>query len=161
MVMLMNDGKKIAVIRVRGSTSMVPQLNETLRLLGLTRVNHCVVLGRTAQTAGMVELAKNYVAWGEVDAPTLAAVMEKRGRLAGDKKLSDALVKASGFSSFSDFAEKVVAGKAQLNSVKGIKKVFRLHPPKKGHKGGIKKAYPYGALGNRGAEINELLKRMI
>ena len=160
MVMQMNDGKKIAVIRVRGSTGNMPQLNDTLRLLGLTRVNHCVIVGRTAQTAGMIERAKSYIAWGEIDAPTLAAMVEKRGRLIGDKRITDALVTASGFGSFSDFAEKVVGGKAQLSSLTGMKKVFRFHPPRKGYKG-IKKAYPYGALGNRGAEINEMIKRMI
>jgi len=43
------------------------------------------------------------------------------------------------------------------------KKVFRLHPPKKGWElGGIKKAYTQkGALGYRGADINELIKRML
>ncbi|MBD3318598.1 hypothetical protein GF342_01685 [Candidatus Woesearchaeota archaeon] len=41
--------------------------------------------------------------------------------------------------------------------------VYRLHPPKKGYgKKGIKVSFSAGgALGNRGAKINELLKQMI
>ncbi len=43
------------------------------------------------------------------------------------------------------------------------KKIFRLHPPRKGwERKGIVHIYKNGgALGNRGAEINELLKRML
>jgi len=39
-------------------------------------------------------------------------------------------------------------------------KPFRLHPPRKGYRN-IKLPYPEGALGYRGKEINELLRRMI
>jgi large subunit ribosomal protein L30 len=42
------------------------------------------------------------------------------------------------------------------------KKFFNLSPPIGGYgRGGIKKAFPKGALGNRGEKINLLLKRMI
>jgi large subunit ribosomal protein L30 len=42
------------------------------------------------------------------------------------------------------------------------KKYFNLNPPIGGFgRGGIKKAFPKGALGNRGEKINLLLKRMI
>jgi len=43
-----------------------------------------------------------------------------------------------------------------------VKPVFRLHPPRGGFKGSIRK--PYGAggeLGYRGAAINELIRRML
>ncbi|RLI23172.1 50S ribosomal protein L30, partial [Candidatus Bathyarchaeota archaeon] len=43
-----------------------------------------------------------------------------------------------------------------------IKPVFRLHPPRKGFKGKIKKSFKAGgASGYRGEAINELLERMI
>lgn len=42
------------------------------------------------------------------------------------------------------------------------KKFFNLNPPIGGYaRGGIKKAFPKGGLGNRGEKINLLLKRMI
>ena len=43
------------------------------------------------------------------------------------------------------------------------KKTFRLHPPKKGwERKGIKKPFKRGgALGYRGAEINDLIRRML
>lgn len=151
--------KKIAVIRVRGRTGVRSDLTEAMRLLGLTRANHCVVVNGSPQTLGMVESCKGYLTWGEIDKDTLAALVEKRGMLEGDKRLTEAFMKAGGFSSFGAFAEKMIAGDGKLNSL-GMKRVFRLHPPRKGHRS-TKKPFPYGALGNRGAEINELIRRMM
>jgi len=39
--------------------------------------------------------------------------------------------------------------------------VFRLQPPRGGFRGGIKQHFPNGALGYRGAKINDLVKAMI
>ncbi len=155
----MPESRKLAVVRVRGRTGVKGDLNDTMRLLGLTRVNHCVVVDASPQTLGMIESCKDYITWGEINKETLAALVEKRGMLEGDKRITDAYLKACGFSSFGDFAGKVVSGDAKRGALK-MKRVFRLHPPRKGHKS-TKKAYPYGALGNRGAEINELIKRMM
>ncbi|MFW5990625.1 MAG: uL30 family ribosomal protein [Candidatus Nanoarchaeia archaeon] len=49
------------------------------------------------------------------------------------------------------------------NSSGELKKFFRLHPPKGGfEKKGTKRSYSEkGALGNRGKDINNLIKRMI
>ncbi|VVB67594.1 50S ribosomal protein L30 [Candidatus Norongarragalina meridionalis] len=38
---------------------------------------------------------------------------------------------------------------------------YALHPPVGGFRGGIKKPYPKGALGNRGEKINALIKSML
>ena len=43
----------------------------------------------------------------------------------------------------------------------GKRRVFRLHPPRKGFKGGIKTAFPKGALGYRGEKISELINSML
>jgi len=155
----MPESKKIAVIRVRGITGVKGGLNDTMRLLALTRVNHCAVVESTPQTLGMVVSCKDYLTWGEIDKDTLAALIEKRGMLEGDKPVTDAYAKANGFDSLDAVADKVLAGQAELGALK-MKRVFRLHPPRKGHRT-TKKAYPYGALGNRGAEINALIRRMM
>ncbi|MDD5317488.1 MAG: 50S ribosomal protein L30 [Candidatus ainarchaeum sp.] len=156
----MNDGKAIAIVRVRGTTGVSPEVRDGMAFLGLTRVNHCVVVRRTPSVSGTLDAVKDYVTWGEVDAGTLAQMIERKGRLEGDRKVSDAYVKASGFASFAALSEKVVSGEAELSSVRGMKKPFRLHPPRKGYRS-VKRKFPSGALGNRGAEIGELLKRMI
>lgn len=155
----MPEKKSIAVIRVRGRTGLREGRADTMRLLGLTRVNHCVIIGISPQMMGMVKSCKDYITWGEVDKDTLAALIEKRGRLSGDKKVTEAYLKANGFDSFGAFADGIISGDGKVGMLK-LKRVFRLHPPRKGH-GGVKVAYPRGALGNRGAEINGLIRRMM
>ena len=54
----------------------------------------------------------------------------------------------------------MTSGQAQLSDVPGLKPVIRLNPPRKGY-GGNKRHYPQGALGNWGADINDLVGRMV
>ncbi|MEM3555356.1 MAG: 50S ribosomal protein L30 [Candidatus Micrarchaeia archaeon] len=150
--------KRIAVVRVRGRVGVREKVEDTLEKLKLTRVNHCVIVDDSPQKMGMVEKCSNYVTWGEIDAPTFALMVKKRGRI-GRKRVDEEEMKKSGFESFEKFAEKFCSFECELEAV-GIKEVFRLHPPRGGHRH-IKKPYPEGALGYRGEKINELLRRMV
>jgi len=154
------DRKWIAVVRVRGSTGMPKELDATFKSIALTRVNHCVIVDNSPQNMGAIIRVKDYITWGEINGETAKALISKRGMLEGRKKLTDAHAKASGFANIDDYVKKLMAFGAGMNSIKGMKRVFRLHPPRKGYVS-IKKRYPYGALGNRGAEMGELLKRMM
>lgn len=49
---------------------------------------------------------------------------------------------------------------AKLKAKYGEKKAYGLNPAKKGF-GSLKRAFPKGALGNRGEKINDLIERMI
>jgi len=153
--------RKLAVIRVRGRTGANYKVKDTMQMLNLTRANHCVIVEGNKETKGMIQKCKDYVTWGELSKDALSEMIKKRGLLVGNKRVSDAHLKASGFKSFDELAEKLLKGEAKTSSVKDMKPVFRLHPPKKGYKGGVKQAFPRGALGNRGLAINDLIKKMI
>ena len=57
--------------------------------------------------------------------------------------------------------EAIYDSKVEHGSLPNIKPVFRLHPPKKGFKGKVKRSYAAGGVtGHRGAAISELIKRM-
>ena len=138
----------IAIVRVLGPIDVRPQIKKTMELLRLTRRNHCVFVGENVQSLpGMLKKCKDYVTWGPVSSEAVKMVVEKRGRLPGDKKVDkkdvDTVVKA-----------------IEKGEKTGIKPVFRLHPPRKGWKS-TKYRYPNGALGSRGEKMKELLKRMI
>jgi len=154
----MNE-KILAVVRVRGTTGVAHEVAESMRFLGLTRVNHCVVVPNEKGVKGMIDSAKDYITWGTIDDAMLTKMIVSKGKLPGDKKITDAYVKEKKFGSIAEFAKKVAAGEAKIVDI-GMKKVFRLHPPRKGHSS-IKLKYPRGALGNRGAEIDLLINRMI
>jgi large subunit ribosomal protein L30 len=138
----------IAIVRVRGVAGIKPDIRKTMELLRLNKKHHCVVYPKmTKQLEGMLNVAKDYITWGEISSDTLKELVEKRGRLPGDKRVE------------SKEAEKIASMIEKGEEVQ-IKPVFRLHPPRKGWKN-IKLRYPEGALGPRGKDMDELIKRMI
>jgi large subunit ribosomal protein L30 len=151
-----------AVIRVRGQVDVNVDVRRTMELMNLTRVNHCVLIPDNEVTKGMLQKAKDYVTWGEIDAATLGNMITVRGRLSGDVPITDEYLKANTeFASVASMADAMVNGSYRMRDAEGAKAVFRLHPPAKGYKG-IKRSYRNGgALGYRGAAINELIARML
>lgn len=136
-----------AIVRLRGEVNMRPEIKDTLSMLHLNRVNHCVVVREDEHYRGMIQVVKDYVAWGKVNAETLALLLEKRGRLSANRRLTDGTVnEVSPYKSIKELAEAVAAGTAGLKDF-GIKPVFRLHPPRKGHSGIKKTVKEGGELG--------------
>lgn len=151
-----------AVIRVRGQADVNKDIEYTMGLLGLTRVNHCVVVPENPSSKGMLQVVKDYCTWGEVDQETLSAMMRTRGKLSGDKDLSDDYVKEnSEFGNIDDLAKAMIENDYKLRDLEGAKHVFRLHPPIKGYEGNKRSYRNGGSLGYRGEEINSLINRML
>ena len=151
-----------AVLRLRGKGDLRHQVKDTLRMLHLTRQNHCSIVPEDATVRGMLHLVKDYVTWGEVDPEVLAKLLLRRGRQVGDKPIDDAFVKGhSKYKSIWDLSQAIAKGEATLQDVRELRPVIRLPPPRKGYRG-IKRGYHDGGdLGYRGKTINELLQRML
>ena len=139
----------VAAVRVRGNPKVKKEIRDTLKMLRLNRVNHCVLVPKTPDFEGMLRKSMNYVTYGEIDRDTLEALILKRGRKPGNKRLEKQEAKE-------------LAGKAMKVELKGshMVPVFRLSPPSGGHSE-IRRLYPKGSLGYRGGDINKLLKRMM
>ena len=150
------------VIRVRGIPDVNRETEPTMDLLSLNRVNHAVVVPETDSIKGMLQKAKDYVTWGEVDQATLAAMIRARGRIAGDAAVTDDYLKdKSEFATVDDMAKAIIENDYRMKDVDGAKPVFRLHPPVKGYEGNKRSFQNGGALGYRGAKINDLINRML
>jgi large subunit ribosomal protein L30 len=152
-----------AVVRVRGTLKVKPDIKETLRLLRLNKVNHCVVIPESPEYKGMLQKAKDYITWGEVDSEVMGSLLKERSEMDGTDEISDKFVKKN--TDYKDLKELSVAvseGIFDHRKIEGLNPVFRLNPPRKGGYEGIKRAFTVGgALGYRGKEINKLLMRMI
>ena len=148
-------------IRIRSTVNTKPDIKETLKLLRLNRNNHCVVLNENPHTKGMIQKVKDYVAWGDISLETLGRLLHKRGELEGGVKLSDEYVKAhSSYDSIDDLAQALFTGEIKLKDLPGLKPLFRLHPPRKGHRGIKKTVSEGGELGYHADGINDLLNKM-
>lgn len=154
-----------AIIRLRGTVGVPYDVEYTLRLLRLVRKYHCTIYPVTQALNGMLMVVKDWVTWGEIELSTLTELLKKRGRVVGNNPLTDEFVKERlSLNSIEDLAKEIIEGRVLFHKLDdiGIKPVFRLHPPKKGFKGSIKKPYKDGGeLGYRGPAINELILRMI
>tara|TARA_B100000989_G_scaffold290201_1_gene263020 strand:- start:3418 stop:3888 length:471 start_codon:yes stop_codon:yes gene_type:complete len=152
------------VVRARSNVKVERSIRETMGMLNLTKVNHAVIIPENPQYKGMLQKAKDYITWGNADAGLVERMISERGRLVGDKPITDSDVKEhTEYSSIKDFAAAIVSGDATVKDMPNMKRVFRLHPPR-GPKGwgGLKRTYVVGgALGSRGDDITALVERMI
>ena len=155
-----------AVIRLRGIPDTPYDIEYTLKLLRLHKKFHCVlVYSDNPGIEGMLFKVKDWITWGEIDRETLIELLRRRGRIPGNKPLTDEYVKEKLKlpGGIEELADKLLKGELKLNKLANlVKPVFRLHPPRGGFKGTVKR--PFGAggeTGYRGEKINELLKKMI
>jgi large subunit ribosomal protein L30 len=151
-----------AAIRIRGSVNVKPNIKHTLQLLRLNRVNHCVLIEENKVMKGMLQVIKDYVTWGEINNEELSKLISLRGKIKGDKKLTDEYIKSStSFDNISKLSKSIIENKFNYRDIPDVKPLFRLNPPKKGYEG-IKRSFKNnGALGYRGDNINKLIERMI
>ena len=150
-----------AVIRVRGRTGIKKNIADTLDMLNLTRISHAVVIPETPSYKGMLQKGKDYITWGEVSEDTFKLLVAERGRLPGNKRVTDEYVKENTDYDSVDALAVAIYNQETTLKESGLKPIFRLNPPRKGYEG-TKQAYTKGgSLGYRSENINELLEKMI
>ena len=152
------------VVRVRSNVNVERSIRETMDYLNLTKVNHAVIIPENDQYRGMLQKAKDYITWGDATEELVEKMLSERGRMSGDNPLTDSLVKDNtDYKNIGEFAKAIVSNDATVKHVPGLKRVFRLHPPRGTIGwGGIKRPFVLGgALGSRGDQIDDLVERMI
>jgi large subunit ribosomal protein L30 len=142
------EGDYLVIIQVRGLVGVRKAVKDTLRILGLTRVNQCVVLKSNSSIKGMLLKVKDYVTYGPVSEEVVALLVKERGIEYKGRTM--------------DSKKKYSYSYLEFNGKK-YKRCFRLNPPRKGYgRKGIKKSFnDGGALGNRKEKIANLVQRML
>jgi len=157
------DKKYIAVIRIRGIIGLKQEIKDTFKMLHLYKKNNCTIIPNTKDYIGMLKKIKDYATWGEINSETFKLLLEKRGRLPGNKLLTEDYLKQKLNLNFETFTKDFFEFKKKLKDIPGLKLFFRLSPPKKGfEKKGIKTPFSMGGvLGYRKEKINDLIQMMI
>lgn len=135
------NNKLVAVVRIRGRVNVRGDITETLNRLNLKRVSNCTLIKVTDSYNGMLNKCSSYVAYGEIDAPTLEKLLEKHDA----KDLN---------------AKELLEGKFDAEKLKEHVP-FRLHPPRHGYKSTKLSVNQGGSLGYMGPGINQLISRMV
>jgi large subunit ribosomal protein L30 len=139
---------KIAIILVRGLVGVRQTVKDTLKMLGLTRKNHCVVIANNPVNLGMIKKAKDFITWGSISEEVFQELVAKRGE-EWKGRVED--------------SKKKYSYKALDVDGKKYKRYFRLNPPRKGFgRKGIKMPFKLGGgLGDRADKMDDLIKRML
>lgn len=152
-------------IRIRGAPGMSKKNEDTLKMLRMHKVNHGVLVWGSKSQLGMLLKVNSYICFGEIDKKTLIRLLRVRGKVEGNRSLTEEyLHKYTEYKSIKELADDLLGGKVKYhnNSLFKIKPVFRLHPPKGGHIGSIKKHYNEGGtLGYVGKYINQIIHKMM
>lgn len=152
-------------IRIRGAPGMRRTILNTLQMLRMHKVNHGVLIWGEKSYMGMLNKCKDYISYGEIDEKTLIRLLRVRGRVEGNKPLTDEYIEnLTKYKNIKEIAKALLKGEIQYKTkdINKIKPVFRLHPPRKGYRGSIKKHYGEGGtLGYVRNFINELIHKMI
>lgn len=155
------SNNKLAVILIRGMVGISPDVKKTLELLRLKQKHALVVVDNNEVNRGMLQRVKDYTTYGVIDEAFFKEIIEKRGELVGqDKVSSDKKFDAA------KVAKEYFAGTLKLRDFESkfnLKPFFRLHPPIGGfERGGIKMPFAKkGVLGQRGDKIKELISKML
>jgi len=134
------NNKLVAVVRIRGRVNVRSDIAETLKRLNLKRVSNCTLVKVNDAYNGMLNKCSNYVAYGEIDEPTLSRLIGRHGEGLDAKEL--------------------LGGKFDAEKLKE-QLPFRLHPPRHGYKSTKLNFRQGGSLGYMGSEINKLIVRMV
>jgi len=150
----------LAIVRIRGPIHVNKNVERTFKLLKLFKKHNCTIVKPDKVTIGMIEKIKDHITWGEIDQETLIELIKKRGRISEVKAVDDKYISEK-VGSLEEFVKKIIEGKESIKKLQI--KTFKLSPPRKGFESkGIKRSFKEGgALGYRGAKINDLIKRMI
>ncbi|MFB0543528.1 MAG: 50S ribosomal protein L30 [Candidatus Bathyarchaeia archaeon] len=152
----------LLAIRIRSEINATERVKDTLKMLRMGRNNYATLLDDRPSYLGMLRLVKDWVTWGEASYETILRLFKERGETPGRGRIDEETLKRLGYRSAEDLSKAIYNCEVEFPELKGIKPFFRLHPPKKGFKGKIKR--PYGAggeAGYRGEEINDLASKMV
>ncbi len=142
-----------------------PKIEYTLQSLKLLKRYSAILLRNKPEVVGMLRRSKDFITWGEISKENMELMLEKRGKVVGNKKLTDEFVKGKmGHNSIKDLSDNLWSSKTTFNKLIefGLKPIFHLHPPKGGFRKSVKRPFKGGGeLGYRGEDINKLLKRMV
>jgi len=152
------------VIRIRGPFGVPVNLEQTMRTLRLRHKFNATLIDKNPSMLGMLRHVKDYVTWGEANVTDIANLLRERGEVNTGNRLSDQYVKdVLAQQSIDSLANAIANGELTLKTLwqKGIKPIFRLHPPSGGFTGTMKRPFnSRGELGYRHTAISTLMSKM-
>ncbi|TFF86346.1 MAG: hypothetical protein EU517_00550, partial [Promethearchaeota archaeon] len=107
----------VFAVRIRGRPGMNRKILDTLKMLRMHKLNHGVLVWGKSSYIGMLNKCKDYIAYGEIDEKTLVRLLRVRGRVEGNKPLTDEEVKnLTNYNNIKALANALFKGEIMCNS---------------------------------------------
>ncbi|MEW6043345.1 MAG: 50S ribosomal protein L30 [Thermoproteota archaeon] len=153
--------KAYLVVRMRGQINVPHWAKNTLNLLKLEKKFRATIIPVKDNTNGMLDAVKHYVSWQEANLDITKELLNKKGRKAGYKKITNEDLAELGFKTLDDLAASISEGKISMNKIKPIKPWFALSPPRRGFKRSTRKTYGEGGVLGQNKDLTELVRSMM
>jgi large subunit ribosomal protein L30 len=154
-------GSGLLVVNLRGLVNTRNPVRETLQQLNLLRRFNATIVPNNNVTLGMLESAKEHLAWCQLDKEMAEKLLSKRAETSNGDKAEDSVLKGSGFSSFEDLASALASGKTALKDEFGFRNYFRLAPPRGGFNRSIRRQYGEGGVLGPNRDLHKLVEKML
>jgi large subunit ribosomal protein L30 len=151
-----------ALVQLRGEVNQSQSVRDTLEMLNLHKVNHCVLVPETPTYEGMITKVNDWVAHGEPTEVAVERLLRSRAEPASGAGPIDAewIAEHTAYEDFEALASALAAEETTLRE-EGLSPTLRLHPPRGGHDGIKHPTTEGGQLGPHATDaISELLEAM-
>lgn len=162
------EAKLAVVVRIRGIIGIHPKVVKILRLLRLRQLHNAVFVRLNKATINMLRLVEPYIAYGYPNLKTVRELVYKRGYGKLNKQripISDNKVIVQGLGAkdilcCEDVIHEIYTVGDNFKQVSNFLWPFKLSSPVGGFKKKLIHFNEGGDAGNRGEEINGLIRRM-
>ena len=152
----------ILVVNLRGLINTKTPVRKTLEQLKLMRRFNATIIPDNQVSRGMLQSAKEHVAWCKLEAPIAEKLVSKRLEISNGRRVEEPQLKElSGIASFSELANQLVNGAIRLNGSQGFRQFFRLSPPRGGFKRSTRRQYGEGGVLGPNKDLGKLVEIMI
>ena len=151
----------LLVVNLRGLVNTKSQVRTTLEQLSLIKRFNATIVPDTKVYRGMLNLSKEHLAWCRVDPATVEKLLRTRAEVSDGRRFKDDDLSKAGYASFSQLASDVASGKTRLDGTRGLRRFFRLSPPRGGFKRSIRRSYGQGGVLGENKELIQLVEKML
>lgn len=145
---------------MRGTINVPSWATTTLTYLNLTKKYRATLVSENPQSLGMLRKVKELVAWTSASPDIVKELLERKGRKAGFKQISNSDL-PKGFASTEELAYAISANRISLSEIRNIKPWFALSPPRGGFKRKTKNQYNEGGILGQDKDLVNIVRKML
>jgi large subunit ribosomal protein L30 len=154
------ETKCLVAVNLRGTVNIPRPVKETLANLKVRNRFNATLLKENETTLGMLNRAKEHLAWAEAEEALVEKLLESRTQVMNGNTL-EGVLKSAKAKNLSGLAKSITDGKVDFRKLKDVRPYFRLHPPRGGFSRSTRRLYDQGGVLGNNPELMNLIEKML